>query len=769
MEPSQNVYDKQNTLLALNMAVVAVKTIVSSEDRIVLEQQYRTIIDRLKFGNINDDKELKDFHDDLLKGITNSLLAQDERRRFEQVYDREQKRAVLSALKGTLSALPLPGELPWLALGKTLMRGATAFFGYRAVKKRLSEELSDDLWRLEREKVRGIDALQRSLLNTSWTLLRKYGFSDDERVTQENLDELEKALLQPDPVRARRMFADLAGKFKAYPPFWFYYGEAALQSCDVLTAENCFARFDETNRDVLFKDPYRIQMAKYRLMMSSNPTCDFVRRHLAIVAEDDTQWLNNLYRGVVAFAIGDKDEGIRAVEHNIDFDYEKEISSLVLKAMTLGTQHLWAALARVFYDGKGVEVSKVAAYKYACLARLYGDNSVNDLIKQIEGSGGWFGPKAELSAAEMNAARAEAQSLYDRERANALAEEKAHQLLVEQQAECERAEKEAFERARKEAEERVVKEAAERARNGAEERAAREAAEQAREEGKAREEKIRQAAEARERELMALLEKERAEREVLEKKSRLQREKEERERDCNVQQDSSVTREVQLLKKKAVRERKHSDAIEQDRTCRTTNFDDPRLTVGNIVEFGRYRQGNNRSIKPVEWIVLAEEHGRYLLISRYGLDAKPYNNEYVNITWENCTLRQWLNNEFLNRTLTAEERTKIVQTCNPNPKNAKCDTLGGNVTDDQVFLLSIDEAQQYFKNDKERQCHLTEYAKSKTVLSSSSSKGWWWLRSPGYSNGDAAIVNIRGNISAGGSIVNSGGGCVRPALWVSNL
>ena len=170
MEPSQNVYDKQNTLLALNMAVVAVRTIVSSEDRIVLEQQYRTIIDRLKFGNINDDKELVSFHEELMKGITGSLLAQDERRRFEQVYDREQKRAVFTALKGALTALSLPGELPWLALGKTLMTGATAFFGYRTVKDRLSEELSDELWRLEREKVRGIDALQRSLLQTTWRI-----------------------------------------------------------------------------------------------------------------------------------------------------------------------------------------------------------------------------------------------------------------------------------------------------------------------------------------------------------------------------------------------------------------------------------------------------------------------------------------------------------------------------------------------------------------------------------------------------------------------
>ena len=152
MESSPNVYDKQNTLLALNMAVVAVKTIVSSEDRIVLEQQYRTIIDRLKFGNINDDKELVSFHEELMKGITGSLLAQDERRRFEQVYDREQKRVILTALKGALTGLPLPGNFTWLALGKTLMKGANAYFGYETAKKRLREELDEKVWRLHRNR-----------------------------------------------------------------------------------------------------------------------------------------------------------------------------------------------------------------------------------------------------------------------------------------------------------------------------------------------------------------------------------------------------------------------------------------------------------------------------------------------------------------------------------------------------------------------------------------------------------------------------------------
>ncbi|MBP3836215.1 MAG: hypothetical protein J6E31_03885, partial [Pyramidobacter sp.] len=188
MEPSQNVYDKQNTLLALNMAVVAVRTIVSSEDRIVLEQQYRTIIDRLKFGSIESDPEIVRLHGELLKANASVQLLEAERERFYRVYNREQRKTVFDALKGPLTALPLSGVFSWLVLGKALLEGANAFFGYRELKERLHDELDDELWHLEREKRRVFVELQRTLLTAMWPLLRKYGLSDELRVKQEDLD-----------------------------------------------------------------------------------------------------------------------------------------------------------------------------------------------------------------------------------------------------------------------------------------------------------------------------------------------------------------------------------------------------------------------------------------------------------------------------------------------------------------------------------------------------------------------------------------------------
>ena len=84
------------------------------------------------------------------------------------------------------------------------------------------------------------------------------------------------------------------------------------------------------------------------------------------------------------------------------------------------------------------------------------------------------------------------------------------------------------------------------------------------------------------------------------------------------------------------------------------------VKAGQYVKFGHYPQtaaGNDNT--PIEWLVLAVQGNRALLLSRYELDAKPYNTLKTGVTWETCTLRTWLNGEFLNKAFTAEEKTGI--------------------------------------------------------------------------------------------------------------
>ena len=148
-----------------------------------------------------------------------------------------------------------------------------------------------------------------------------------------------------------------------------------------------------------------------------------------------------------------------------------------------------------------------------------------------------------------------------------------------------------------------------------------------------------------------------------------------------------------------------------------------KFAVGNYVIFGNYPQtndGNDNS--PIEWLVLESDRETALLISRYALDCKPYNTEFVDTTWEQCTLRGWLNNAFYNRAFSTEEKQYILQSDVSADKNPEYSTNPGNATKDNVFLLSIVEANKYFKSDDARKCAPTDYAIQQGAYASDSYK-----------------------------------------------
>ena len=195
---------------------------------------------------------------------------------------------------------------------------------------------------------------------------------------------------------------------------------------------------------------------------------------------------------------------------------------------------------------------------------------------------------------------------------------------------------------------------------------------------------------------------------------------------------------------------------------------------GNYVTLGTYPQTKSGADQtPIEWLVLESDGEEALLISRYALDAKPYNAKAKSITWEKCTLRSWLNNEFYNRAFSVEEKKTILVSNVSADKNPSYPTSPGNTTKDSVFLLSIVEANKYFVSNKARMCAATDYAIQQGAWTNDSytvdgrQACWWcWLRSPGYPSNYAAEVDVDGSINSYGDYVDNSLSAVRPCVWV---
>lgn len=203
---------------------------------------------------------------------------------------------------------------------------------------------------------------------------------------------------------------------------------------------------------------------------------------------------------------------------------------------------------------------------------------------------------------------------------------------------------------------------------------------------------------------------------------------------------------------------------------------------GRQITFGRYPQtANGNDNTPIEWLILDRDEQKILIVSKYGLDAQPYNKDYTSVTWETCTLRKWLNGTFYNKAFSSAEQAAILTTNVDNSKS-QCyigwNTSGGNNTEDKVFLLSYAEANKYFgvthdttSNTKSRVAP-TAYAIAQGTYTYSSNKtadgtdaGRWWLRSPGFYQSSAAGVRTDGSLDY--YRVDDASGSVRPALWVN--
>ncbi len=195
-------------------------------------------------------------------------------------------------------------------------------------------------------------------------------------------------------------------------------------------------------------------------------------------------------------------------------------------------------------------------------------------------------------------------------------------------------------------------------------------------------------------------------------------------------------------------------------------------TVGSIVTLGSYEQDadTDNGKEAIEWMVLDENDEGYLLLSRYGLDVQRYNRKWAAVSWENCTIRTWLNDTFYNTAFSAEDKSLILTVKISDTKNSKYGTEAGPETSDNVFLLSIADANKYFTSNSARMCKPTAYADTKgawhSQATSTMMNGWWFLRSPGGNKQHAAGVSTAGNVDIFGNHVNFDMASVRPAIWV---
>ena len=124
--------------------------------------------------------------------------------------------------------------------------------------------------------------------------------------------------------------------------------------------------------------------------------------------------------------------------------------------------------------------------------------------------------------------------------------------------------------------------------------------------------------------------------------------------------------------------------------------------IGDKIIFGRYEQNNNINdgMEPLEWILLEKDykHKTAILITTYLIDCQRFNGFNENVTWETCTLREFMNNNMYSLMFNEKEKLSICPSKLSNSPNIFNSSYSGNDTIDNIYIPSIDDMYKYFYN-----------------------------------------------------------------------
>jgi len=199
------------------------------------------------------------------------------------------------------------------------------------------------------------------------------------------------------------------------------------------------------------------------------------------------------------------------------------------------------------------------------------------------------------------------------------------------------------------------------------------------------------------------------------------------------------------------------------------------MKIGDRIVFGNH-----------SWIVLDIQNDKALVLTEYIIEQRSYHDHYIDITWEESSIRKYLNGDFYDK-FSVADHARICPVVNKNPDNHWYGTKGGIDTTDCIFLLSLEEVVCHYFGDssskllspRKNQRYWFERKdenNSKRIAKLEFDQDqicWWWIRTPGRVSVKAVYVHGDGNIGIQGNHILKGNiadgrctGGVRPALWL---
>ena len=190
---------------------------------------------------------------------------------------------------------------------------------------------------------------------------------------------------------------------------------------------------------------------------------------------------------------------------------------------------------------------------------------------------------------------------------------------------------------------------------------------------------------------------------------------------------------------KNIKYKSNADFIEKIKTMKMATDFDLSTSIDDLdtISFGNYSQSKDDygiyTKGPVEWILVYKDDTNALLMSKYIIDCKPYNNLKIvsdlTFDWKSSTLRKWMNDEMYNEMFNDDEKKLLNISYLYNKDNSN----SGNYTKDHLFILNEQEIYHFLgKANKLKATKGTDYAIKLKGLLVQNSKNEWHNGNSGY-------------------------------------
>jgi len=221
------ISDKEKLMAAyaLNLCTVSVSQIVDYSDLVILEQEYEAILNNLNLEIFPKDEALLDILKQILDTVTFFRIQEGDKKFIDREYQQKMKNAIWSAVPNI--GLIVAGGNPITMAISLASQVGIGYMNYRKEKANNQLEYDKQKWQLQRSAIEQFNALRRELFTTAWRLADKYNFPDEYRLTEKQITQYNDILMDNNPFRKYERLCAVKENFEAYPPFWYYFGNAA--------------------------------------------------------------------------------------------------------------------------------------------------------------------------------------------------------------------------------------------------------------------------------------------------------------------------------------------------------------------------------------------------------------------------------------------------------------------------------------------------------------------------------------------------------------